>query len=401
MSLEIPQYDDEVLKNNAEINFYRPYQQCSLSVMDTIADPNITFDEKGICNYYYEYETAENNFVLKGEKGKKKLNDEIERIKANKGKAKYDCIIGLSGGVDSTYLCLLAKEQGLNPLIVHCDNGWNSELAQHNIENTTQKCGFDLFTYVINWNDFRDLQLAYLKASVVDIEVLTDHAFLAVLYEQARKWKIKFVLAGMNIVTENVLPNYWIFNKRDDVNIKDIFKKNGNRKIGELKSFPFLNYNTKKYCDEILKLELITPLNWIEYKYDDVKKRIIDELNWRDYGGKHYESIWTRFYQGYILPNKFSIDKRKAHLSNLIFSKQITKDKAIKILAEDPIDSELVKQDFEYVYKKLGLTINEFEYLLKLPRVEHSNFKIETGLISKYPILKLIRPLYAFLRNKF
>ena len=225
MSLEIPQYDDEVLKNNAEINFYRPYQQCSLSVMDTIADPNITFDEKGICNYYYEYETAENNFVLKGEKGKKKLNDEIERIKANKGKAKYDCIIGLSGGVDSTYLCLLAKEQGLNPLIVHCDNGWNSELAQHNIENTTQKCGFDLFTYVINWNDFRDLQLAYLKASVVDIEVLTDHAFLAVLYEQARKWKIKFVLAGMNIVTENVLPNYWIFNKRDDVNIKDIFKK--------------------------------------------------------------------------------------------------------------------------------------------------------------------------------
>lgn len=383
-------YNQQELEKDLAANCGRPYQQCSLSVMDTIADPNITFDEKGVCNYYKAYKKDEATHVLKGAEGQARLIAEIDKIKNAKASKKYDCILGLSGGVDSTYLCLLAKEQGLNPLVVHCDNGWNSELAQHNIEQTVKKSGFDLFTFVINWNEFRSMQLAYLKASVVDIEVLTDHAFMAVLYEQARKWNIKYVLAGMNIVTEQVLPQYWIYNKSDDKNIKDIVDKYGSIKVKELKTFPFLSYATKRYCQKILKLEVITPLNWIEYNYDEVKERIIKELDWRDYGGKHYESVWTRFYQGYILPNKFHIDKRKAHFSNLIFSGQITKSEAIEKLKSPTLPERVAKDDLAFVIKKFGLSDIEFDEIIKLPRREHSEFLKEEGFRKRLWIFKVI-----------
>ena len=383
-------YNQQELEKDLEANCGRKYQQCSMSVMDTIADPNITFDDNGVCNYFNGYKNDEAKHVLKGKAGQARLSQEIGKIKNAKGSKKYDCILGLSGGVDSTYLCLLAKEQGLNPLVVHCDNGWNSELAQHNIEQTVKRCGFDLFTYVINWNEFRSMQLAYLKASVVDIEVLTDHAFMAVLYEQARKWKIKYVLAGMNIVTEQVLPQYWIYNKSDDINIKDIVDQYGTTKVKELKSFPFLSYTTKRYCLEVLKLEVITPLNWIEYNYDEVKERIINELDWRDYGGKNYESVWTRFYQGYILPNKFNIDKRKAHYSNLIFSGQIEKQQAIEKLKEPILAEKVAKEDYAFVIKKLGLSEAEFQKIMKKPRVEHSQFRKEEGFRKRFWIFKLL-----------
>lgn len=392
-------YDQEALELSSDANLNRPYQQCSISVMDTIADPNITFDEKGICNYFYEYLAAEKNQVLKGEVGANRLKTEFDRIKRNGSGQKYDCILGLSGGVDSTYLCLLAKEHNLRPLVVHFDNGWNSELAQHNIENTVKICGFDLFTYVIDWIEFKEMQLAYLKASVVDIEVLTDHAFMAVLYEQARKWKIKYVLAGMNIVTEQVLPKYWIYQKSDGINIKDIVNTHGNKKISEIKTYPFLNYNTKRYCENILKMQIMAPLNWIEYNYDTVKEEIIKKLKWRDYGGKHHESIWTRFYQGYILPKKFNIDKRKAHLSNLIFSGQMTKDTAIEYLSKPIIDQGILLNDYDYVLKKIGLNRNQFESILHKPRREHKEYKIQKGFFETYPILKFIRPIYNVLKR--
>lgn len=392
-------YDQETLEKDLEANCGRPYQQCAMSVMDTIADPDITFDDKGICNYYYEYQQAEKKHLLKGDEGKKRLESEFKKIKDADNSSKYDCILGLSGGVDSTYLCLLAKEHDLNPLLVHFDNGWNSELAQHNIENTVKICGFDLYTYVVDWREFKEMQLAYLRASVVDIEVLTDHAFMAVLYEQARKWKIKYVLAGMNIVTEQVLPRHWIYNKADTVNIKDIVNTHGSVKIKDIKTYPFLNYLTKRYCDEILKMEVITPLNWIEYNYDSVKKEIMERLQWRDYGGKHYESIWTRFYQGYILPKKFHIDKRKAHLSNLIFSGQMTKALAKEVLLHPMIDSSIFDSDYEFVLKKMGLKENEFENLLKQPRKEHLSYKSQRGFWDNYPLLKIFRPIVNVFRG--
>jgi N-acetyl sugar amidotransferase len=376
-------YNQKELEKDIDANCGRPYQQCSISVMDTIADPNITFDEKGICNYYYEYLAAEKQYVKKGEQGLIDLSIMVDIIKEKKKGKKYDCILGLSGGVDSTYLCLLAKEQGLNPLVVHCDNGWNSELAQHNIENTVKKCGFDLFTYVINWQEFKAMQLAYFRASVVDIEVLTDHAFMAVLHDQAKKWKLKYVLAGMNIVTEQVLPKYWIFTKSDDKNIKDIVNKHGDLSIAEIKTFPFLSYSRKRYYDRFLKLEVFSPLNWVDYNYDSVKKRIIDELDWRDYGGKHYESVWTRFYQGYILPNKFKIDKRKAHFSNLIFSDQITKEEALAKLGKPILSAQLERDDKEFIMKKFGLSDADFDKIMTMPRKEHSEFEVEKGFRSR------------------
>lgn len=386
--------DIESLKLDRSANCGRGYQQCSISVLDTISDPDITFNQDGICNYYFDYKAAEENVVFHDEEGLRRLELDMDLIRdSNKG-SKYDCILGLSGGVDSTFLCLLAKEYGLNPLVVHCDNGWNSELAQHNIEQTVKKLGFDLYTHVLDWPSFREMQRAYIKSSVVDIEVLTDHAFMAVLYEQARKWKIKFVLAGMNIVTEQVLPPYWIYSKGDDVNIKDIVRKNSSDGEKLLNKFPFLDYSTKKYCTDILKLRVFTPLNYIHYNYNEVKIRIINELGWRDYGGKHYESIWTRFYQGYILPRKFKIDKRKAHLSNLIFSGQITKTEALKSLQTSPYPSEaMLMDDYEFVLKKLGFDHQEFQKLMDKPRKEHTDYKVLKGFWERFPYLKIFRPL--------
>jgi N-acetyl sugar amidotransferase len=393
-------YDQKALEQDLDANMGRPFQQCSISVMDTISDPNITFDDQGICNYYYAYKKDEEKYVLIGEAGEQKLKDSIAQIKAAGEGKPYDCILGLSGGVDSTYLCLLAKQQGLRPLIVHCDNGWNSELAQHNIEQTVKRLGFDLFTYVINWKEFRELQLSYLKASVVDIEVLTDHAFMAVLYEQARKWKIKHVMAGMNIVTEQVLPKYWIFSKQDAVNIKGIQEKFGTVPVKSLKTFPFLDYQTKRYCEQVLKMEVVTPLNYVPYNYDAVKEQIQQELDWRDYGGKHYESVWTRFYQGYILPRKFRIDKRKAHLSNLIYSGQITKEIALQKLDQPIYPASLMKEDKEYIIKKFGLTEPQFEEIMRQPRREHADYPTVKGFYDMYPVLKLFKPLINAVRGK-
>ncbi len=397
--LEFEKYDQTQLETDYRINFQRSYQQCSLSVMDTIADPKIYFDEEGVCNYHHEYLLAAKEGLILGEAGRDYLNRVFRKIKENGRDKKYDCILGLSGGVDSTYLCLLAKEYGLRPLVVHCDNGWNSELAQFNIEHTIRTLDFDLYTYVINWKEFRELQLSYLRASVVDIEVLTDHAFMAVLYKQARKWKIKYVLAGMNIVTEQVLPSYWIYSKADAVNIRAIHEKYGRIPLNALRSFPFLDYATRRYCNSILKMQIVTPLNYLRYNYSEIKERLKTKLNWRDYGGKHYESVWTRFYQGFILPNKFKIDKRKAHLSNLIFSGQMTKEQAVEKLSEPIYDEKLQRQDLEFVLKKFDLTPKEFSKILQLPRREHRDFETLKGFYEIYPILKSLRPLIKLIKG--
>lgn len=373
------------------------YRQCALSVMDNIADPDITFDEKGICNYYYEYLEKEKKFVFKGNEGETKLKEIAEQIiESGKGK-KYDCITGASGGVDSTYVCLLAKKLGLRPLVVHFDNGWNSETANKNIENIISKLGFDLYTLVVDWNEFKDLQLAYLKASVVDIEALTDHAIFGTLYKLAAENNIKYILSGSNIVTEATLPKSWIFDKSDDQNIKDIHKHYGTI---PLKTFPFFGFREKKIFAGLKNIETITPLNFIHYNKAKTKQVIQEELGWRDYGGKHYESVFTRFYQGYILPEKFKIDKRKAHLSDLIFSNQITKQQALEELEKPIIEPQQLKEDYDFVLKKLGLSKTEFEAILALPRKEHTDFATIQSIFNKYPYLKPLKPIITLLRKK-
>ncbi len=369
----------------------RKYQQCSISVMDTIADPDILFDAKGVSNYYYDFQDAYRKHVHTGKDAEDRLVEIVQTIKdAGKGK-EYDCIMGLSGGVDSTYIALLAKQLGLRPLAVHFDNGWNSELAVKNIENIVAKLGFDLFTYVINWEEFRDLQIAYLKASVVDIEAITDHAIFATLYRIAGQKNIKYILSGTNVQTENTLPKSWIHSKADHINIKSIHKAFGKVK---LKTFPFMDAKVKRYYQQTKGVTSFSLLNYVDYNKQAVKNIIQQELNWRDYGGKHYESIWTRFYQGYILPEKFKIDKRKAHLSDLIFSEQITKEQALEELAKPIYDAEQLSTDYEFVLKKLGLSRTDFENIMQTPPRSHFDFDYEMPIDKRYPLLKPIKKIY-------
>ena len=373
------------------------FQQCTKTVMDNIADPYISFDKKGICNYYYEYFEKEKKHVKKGEEGAAFFNTKIAAIKADGKDKQYDCILGLSGGVDSSYLAYLAKKEGLRPLIVHFDNGWNSELAVKNIENIVSILGFDLYTYVINWEEFRDLQIAYLKASVIDIEAITDHAIKATLFKLAAKHKINYFLSGFNIVTEAILPSAWIFNKSDAVNIKSIHKKFGTI---PLKTFPFLTAFHKRYYSVALKIESVPLLNYIDYNKEKVKEVLIKELNWKDYGGKHYESVWTRFYQGYILPEKFKVDKRKAHLSTLICSGQITREQALEELNQPIYDAEQLIIDKEFVLKKLDLDEITFNQLMQLSPCPHTHFETEAySYFDKYPIFKPLKGIYSLLKK--
>jgi N-acetyl sugar amidotransferase len=370
------------------------YRQCKISVMDNIADSNITFDKNGICNYYYEYFEAEKKFTLKGAPAAhmvQKLVDEMKQY--GKGK-KYDCMLGVSGGVDSTYLALKAKELGLRVLCVHFDNGWNSELAVKNIENIITKCGFDLYTYVIEWNEFKDIQLAYFKANVIDIEAVTDMAVFAALDKICLKEGIKYQLDGRNVWTEETLPNAWIF--KDPENLIDIHEKFGKIK---LKSYPMLSKLRRAYIQFQKPLKSIKLLNYMHYDKQNAKEEIIRELNWRDYGGKHYESVFTRFYQGYILPEKFKVDKRKAHLSNLIFAEQITKEKALQELEEPIYQHEQMIIDKEFVLKKLGFTESEFDLYIQAKPESHTKYKVSGSLTKDYPLFKIIKPIYKKLKG--
>jgi N-acetyl sugar amidotransferase len=374
------------------------YRQCTLTVMDNIADPDIRFDEKGICNYWHEYQETAKTGVFTGKEGEQKLAELVERIK-NDGKGKpYDCLIGLSGGVDSTYVAWLIKQLGLRPLAVHLDNGWNSELAVKNVENIITKLGFDLYTLVVNWEEFKDIQLSYLKASVVDIEVVSDHAIFATMYKLAKEKNIGYIISGTNIVTEHIMPPGWLYKKMDFTNLKDIHSRYGKRKLKTYPTFDFFKY---VYYSAILKLTPISILNYVPYNKKDVKELIKRELGWRDYGGKHYESIFTKFYQAYILPEKFKIDKRKAHLSTLICSGQLTREEALKEL-EQPLYAEAdLKQDKEYVLKKLGLDEKAFDAIMKTPIHKHEDFKTDTRLKEGYMnLLRRTEKLRRIIKRK-
>lgn len=359
------------------------YRQCNLSVMDNIADPDITFDENGICNYYYEYHEAEKQYVLKGEAGEKKYQASIAQIKADGKDKKYDCILGVSGGVDSSYLAYLAKQAGLRVLCVHFDNGWNSELAVKNIQNIVEKCGFDLYTYVIVWEEFKDIQLAYFKANVIDIEAVTDIAIFSSLDIICKEQGIKHIIDGRNVVTEVTLPLAWVC--KNTSNLRDIHKRFGTKK---LKAYPLMSPIRRRLVARSKPFQSWPLLNYVIYDKKHVKETIISELSWRDYGGKHYESVFTRFYQGHILPIKFHVDKRKAHLSNLIFSGQLTKVEALTELEQPIYPAAIFEQDLQFVLKKLGFTQEEFTAYLNAPAVPHANYELSLSIFDEYPVLK-------------
>lgn len=356
-------------------------RSCTNCVLTTNDTNYISFDENGQCNYCNYYYSAYNKLGSFKEK-EEWLSKKVKEMIVNRGSHGFDSILGVSGGVDSTYLAYWAKKNNLNPLVVHFDNGWNSELAVKNIENICAKLNFQLHTYVINWEEFKELQLAYFKAGVIDIEVLTDHAISSSLFQMAKKYKIKYVLNGNNLATEAIMPKDWVYDKNDWRNIKDIYSKFG--KGRPLKSFPHTSFFQKLWNYWFLKLENIEVLNYIDYEKEKAKKIIKQELNWIDYGGKHYESIFTKFYQSYILPTKFNVDKRKAHLATLICSQQITKAQALEELKLPPYDKNVIASEMQYVLKKLGLSEQEFDTMMKEKPRSHDEFKNEKELWELY-----------------
>jgi N-acetyl sugar amidotransferase len=344
---------------------------CSRCVMDE-TDPKISFNENGVCNHCLSYEELEKNWNLKNLLQNCELEKTFNKIIAD-GKGKdFDCVMGLSGGVDSSYVALLAKQAGLRPLCVHLDNGWNSELAVANIHSIVDKLGFTLYTHVIDWEEFRDLQRSFFKANVVDIELLTDHAIFGVILQLAKKYKVKYILSGANNSTEAVMPKAWVHRKQDLKNILDIHAQFGAR---EIKSFPKVSTLVHVWSMYVQGYKVIKPLNMIDYKKSEVKARLQAELGWRDYGGKHYESLFTKFYQAHILPNKFKIDKRKAHLSSLICSGQMTRAEALCELEQPLYPEDQLSLDRDYVCKKLDFSRQEFDQYMAAPPRSHYEFK--------------------------
>lgn len=328
--------------------------------MDT-TDPEIQFDSNGICNHCTAaIERIKNQLLLTDER-KKALERLVEKIKMEGKGNEYDCIIGVSGGVDSTTTAYYVKKLGLRPLAVHFDNGWDSELAVENIKKTLDTLSIELFTHVVDWEEFRDLQLCFLKASVANCEAPTDHGITALLFQMACKIKTRFILSGSNVVTEAILPISWGHYNQDLRLMIALHNRFGSiplKTMPTISIFQYLNYVFVK------KIRQIPFLNYIEYNKNEAKKMLKQEIGWRDYGGKHYESIWTRFFQGYYLPTKFGFDKRKAHLSTLICSGQITRNDALAEIQKSPYDNELLREDMNYVLKKFGLTQVEFDAII-------------------------------------
>ena len=293
---------------------------CTKTVMDN-TDPNITFDENGVCNWWHEFHALTAKRPDDAER-ERRLQIALKEIKEAGAGKPYDCVLGLSGGVDSSYIAYLAKTWGLRPLVVHFDNGWNDELAIANIETILKHLGFPLHTFVMNWPEFRDLQRAYFKASVLDLEVPTDHMIYGAVNKIADENGIKYILSGNNFATEWLLPTAWYYPKFDLANLEAI-----HRAYGEvpLKHLPKLGVWQRLYYQRVKRISDWRMLELVPYEKMKAKKLLMDEFGWRDYGGKHYESVFTRFFQGYILPTKWGIDKRKAHLSNLICNGEITR----------------------------------------------------------------------------
>jgi N-acetyl sugar amidotransferase len=343
----------------------QPYQICTKTIMDT-SDPCITFDEAGVCNYVNTYNEWDITQRIKGEAAQQKL-EELASFLKKEGKGKdYDCIMGLSGGVDSSYMCyFVTKVLGLRSLVVHVDTGWNSELAVNNIQNIVQKLNLDLHTLVIDWEEMRDLQLAYFKSGIANLDVPQDHSFIASLYKEAEKYNIKYIMNGGNMATESILPTSWGYDASDSKNMLAIHRQYGNIK---LKTFPSLSlYKYLVVYPFIKGMKVFRPLEYINYNKNDVKEFLINELGWRDYGGKHYESKFTKFFQAHYLPTKFGYDKRKAHLSSLIVSGQMTRNEAINELKKPLYDPVELEEDRLYFAKKLGLSLDEYFHIMDCP----------------------------------
>ncbi|QQL50851.1 N-acetyl sugar amidotransferase [Mucilaginibacter ginkgonis] len=361
--------------------------------MDT-SDSEIVFDKDGVCNHVALYQEAIDKLLVPPHEREERLKELVTKIKADGRDQQYDCIIGLSGGIDSSYVAYLVKKLGLRPLAIHLDNGWNSELAVRNIERIVKKLDLDLYTYVINWQEFKELQLAFLKASVVDIEMLTDNAIGVIINKLAKQFKIKYYLVGTNVTSEAIMPRTWLYNiKYDTLNIKAIYKKFGRGvKIPSFPLFKFIPFIIYRYITGtsrfkkfgfLARIKSISLLNYIDYDKEQAADFLVKEINYTKYAGKHYESNFTKFYQAYILPQKFGIDKRRAFYSCLILSGQMTREQALEDIKKPLYSDYEREEEIEYICKKFGITREEFDNIMNDKPKSHYDYLSYDGIHHK------------------
>lgn len=359
----------------------RPYQICVNCIMDT-SDSKIVFDDTGLCEYCRNYSDNILPNWHTDERGEREITAQIEKIKAD-GKGKdHDCLIGLSGGVDSSYVVYLAKEKfGLRPLLYHVDAGWNSQQAVNNIEKLVDGLELDLFTEVVNWPEIRDLQLAYFKSGVAHLDTPQDHAFFAGLYNYAARTGSKHILTGANYSTECVRePLEWHYHASDLMNLKDIHKKYGTI---PLKSYPMSDIFTfKLYYRYVKGIQVVKPLNHVPFIKEEAMDELVERFGWQKYAHKHHESRFTRFYEGYWLPTKFGFDKRRAHFSSLILTEQLSRDDALHKIEQPAYPRDEMAQDMEYIANKLGITVTELEGYRDGPNRSYRDFANAMGLID-------------------
>jgi N-acetyl sugar amidotransferase len=361
------------------------YRMCARCIMDT-TDPQIAFDAAGVCSHCRTFEETRLLFSGDAATRPQRLAAMVDQIKAAGRGRDYDCLIGLSGGVDSTYVAYLVKQHGLRPLAVHLDNGWDSELAVKNVENVVKRLDIDLHTHVLDWGQFRDLQLSFLRASVPDGEVPTDHAIGAVLLQTAARHGIRFLISGTNVATEGILPASWTYGINDWTYIAGVHQRFGRRSLAGFPHYTLYDYG---YYVGVRRIRSVRLLDYVDYNKAEAMRTIERELGWRYYGGKHYESIYTKFFQGYVLPRKFTIDKRRAHLSTLICSGQMDRRSALEAMQADPYARDEQESDREYVTKKLGISDDEFARIMALPPRTYRDYPNSDAL--RWRLVRLAR----------
>ncbi|QBR13601.1 N-acetyl sugar amidotransferase [Sphingobacterium sp. CZ-2] len=360
----------------------RPYQICTKTIMDT-TDPNIVFNEKGESDYYVNFVNGILPSWNTGEEGHKLLMQTAEKIKADGKNRDFDCIIGLSGGLDSSYVAYVAKEiMGLRPLLFHVDAGWNTDKAVGNIEKLVNGLNLDLYTEVINWEEMKDLQRAFFKSQIPDQDMPQDIAFFSGLYKFAKKHKIKYVLTGGNFSTECCRePEEWgAYPGIDKKLILDIHNKFGEK---PLKSFPIVDIlQYKIYYKYFLGMEVFKPLNLIPYIKTEVEELLSSRFGWEPFQHKHHESRFTRFFEDYWLPRKFGFEKRRAHFSSLILTGQMTREEALDRVSRPELSQEFLRKEFEYVAEKLDFTVEELELIFQGENKTFHDYKNKRSLIG-------------------
>lgn len=359
---------------------------CTRCIMDT-TDPQITFDANGWCNHCTTAIRRLATEYFPNAEGQRRLDAILDRVRADGKGKKYDCIMGLSGGVDSSFLAWESRKWGLRVLLFHVDGGWNTEASTHNVRALADKLGYDLYVHAIDWEEMRDLQVAYLKSGLANLDVPQDHAFFAVLFKKCEEFGIRHWLAGMNLVSESILPEAWGYTALDGRQVLDVHRRYGKR---PLRSYPIISF--WDYCKFYGNIPLIssiqvhTPLNLMPYDVFAARRTLIDEVGWQDYGRKHEESLFTKLFQNYILPHKFGYDKRKAHYSSLIASGVMTRDEALEAMKKPTYTEAELAEDIRKVCAKLELDQAEWNAIMNTPNTtwqDYANYESAKAIARK------------------